>query len=339
MELGGATRPQADLVLEAGGVKGLAFAGALGELARAGYRFPRIAGTSSGAISGAVLAALEHAGEPPERLLDVARTMDLRRFRDLGWGHHLGPFHFVAEGARFVLSGGLYQGRYLHDWVAGVLRDLGVRTFADLRRVDPGSGLPADRDYSFLAVTSDISEHRMSLLPWDYAYYGLDPDEQPVADAVRASAAIPFFYVPSILQTRTPRGAVTLVDGGLLSMYPITVFDQPGERLPRWPTFGIRLSARESTRAADHPIRHPVGIAEALIETMLEGWDNRHIDNPSAIARTIFVDTGGISGLDFDLTAAQREQLIDAGRAAAAKFLSSWDFDRWRATYHPGARS
>ncbi|MGH3494370.1 MAG: patatin-like phospholipase family protein [Sciscionella sp.] len=332
---GGAGTRRADLVMEAGGVKGLAFAGAVYELTRAGYTFPRVAGTSSGAVSGAILAALQRAGESPERLLDIAKTMDLPKFRDSAGGGHLGPFHFVAEGATFVLEGGIYQGKYLHDWVSGVLADLGVHAFGDLRRTDTGSGLPSDRDYSFVAVTSDISEHRMVLLPWDYAYYGLDPDEQLVADAVRASAAIPFFYVPSTMATRTPRGTVSLVDGGLLSMYPITIFDQPRQVPARWPTFGIRLSAHEDARAADHPIHHPLGIAIALIETMLEGWDNRHIDNPSAIARTMFADTGAISGLDFDLTTEQRTQLIDAGRQAARTFLATWDFDRWRAAFHP----
>ena len=40
-------------------------------------------------------------------------------------------------------------------------------------------------------------------LPWDYRrVYGLDPDEQSVADAVRASMAIPFFFRPVTLTAR-----------------------------------------------------------------------------------------------------------------------------------------
>ena len=51
-----------DLVLEGGGVKGIALAGAALPIAKAGYRFARIAGTSAGAMAGAVLAALQRAG-------------------------------------------------------------------------------------------------------------------------------------------------------------------------------------------------------------------------------------------------------------------------------------
>ncbi len=44
---------KADVVLEGGGVKGIALVGALSVLMDAGYTFPRIAGTSAGAIVGA----------------------------------------------------------------------------------------------------------------------------------------------------------------------------------------------------------------------------------------------------------------------------------------------
>src|SRR5699024_5930985 len=58
----------ADLVLEGGGVKGVALVGAVEELVASGYRFERVAGTSAGAITGAVIAALTSAGEPLSNL-------------------------------------------------------------------------------------------------------------------------------------------------------------------------------------------------------------------------------------------------------------------------------
>jgi NTE family protein len=45
-------RVQADLVLEGGGVKGIALVGAVTALADAGYSFPRVAGSSAGADRG-----------------------------------------------------------------------------------------------------------------------------------------------------------------------------------------------------------------------------------------------------------------------------------------------
>lgn len=320
------------MVLEAGGVKGVAFAGAIEVLAAAGYSFPRIAGTSAGALAGSILAALEHAGEPATRLLEILSGLDLSMLLDEGpVGRLLGPLHDVADIGSLLVDGGLHPGKALHDWIAGVLGDLGVHTFGDLRRVDPGSALPPEYEYSFVAVTSDISQRRMTILPWDYPHYGLEPDEQPVADAVAASACVPFVFQPRHLASNV--GDIRLVDGGLLSQYPITIFDQPTEELVRWPTLGIRLSARETDRPMVHPTNPPIELVVALVETMMNGWDARHIDDAGSAARTIFADTGFVSSLDFNLSAADKARLVAAGHDAATRFLSTWNDKAWRETY------
>lgn len=327
----GGAKLRADLVLEGGGVKGIAFGGALAVFAEAGYEFPRVLGTSAGAIAGSVVAALQKAGESLERIIDITNTLDLSKVRDSGRvGKALGPLHLVADGASLIFEGGLYEGKYARDWLYGVLKDLGVTTFGDLRRDDPGSALSPQREYSFIAVTSDLSDHRMTLLPWDYHYYGLDPDEQIVADAVRASSATPFIFEPS--KMRTPNGTVTLVDGGILSNYPIGVFDRR-DAAARWPTFGIRLSAREAVRPRSEPVSSPLGIAIAVVETAMEGIDTRHIDMPSTKRRTVFIDTDAVPIFDFALTRQRREGLIQAGREAAHRFLANWDFDEWKRHY------
>lgn len=106
--------PRADLVMEGGGVKGMAFVGALDVLARAQYRFPRIAGTSAGAIMGSLVAALQHAGEPLTRLRDIAATLDLPRVTDSSAvGRALGPLHGIADAVSLLVTGGLHEGKYL----------------------------------------------------------------------------------------------------------------------------------------------------------------------------------------------------------------------------------
>src|SRR5512134_3114805 len=121
---GAATTKQADLVLEGGGVKGIALAGAVVALAEGGYRFPRVAATSAGAIVGAVLAALQRRGEPIARLTEIARTLDYRRLRDRGFsGRLLRPLGFLTDGFSVLVEGGAYEGDYLADWLAGVLGD------------------------------------------------------------------------------------------------------------------------------------------------------------------------------------------------------------------------
>lgn len=50
-------------------------------------------------------------------------------------------------------------------------------------------------------MASDISRGRLVRLPWDYADYGLEPDEQSVAGAARASASIPFEFARALVST------------------------------------------------------------------------------------------------------------------------------------------
>jgi NTE family protein len=332
MEIRDATRKQADLVLEGGGVKGIALAGAVLGLAKEGYAFPRVAGTSAGAVVGAVLAALQRSGETLHRLEDIARTLDYTRFRDRGLpGRLLGPLGFLADGLAVVFEGGAFEGDHLVDWLAGVLRDLGVETFGDLRNDDPGGDGATHHRYGLVVMASDLSRRRLAQLPWDYGDYGLDPDEQRVVDAVRASASIPYFFEPVSLPG--VRGVSTLVDGGLLSNYPIGVFDRLDEVPPRWPTIGVRLAARGTdTESAVRPVRGPVRTGVALVETAIEAWQAEHTLDRCNVARSIRVDTHGVDAVDFDLGQAEQEQLLRAGEEGARRFLASWDFDAWLAS-------
>ena len=58
-----------DLVMEGGGVKGIALAGALEVLEERGYRVNRVAGSSAGSIAG----ALTTAGIPASTLVQILR--------------------------------------------------------------------------------------------------------------------------------------------------------------------------------------------------------------------------------------------------------------------------
>jgi len=323
----------ADLVLEGGGVKGIALAAAVATLAEAGYRFPRVAGTSAGAIVGAVVAALERRDEPMDRLAEIARTLDYRRFRDRGLpGSLLGPFGVLTDGLSVLLEGGAYEGDYLAGWLRGVLGDLGVRTFGDLRLDDPGDDGALHHRYGLVVMASDLSRKRLVQLPWDYEEYGLDPDEQPVADAVRASASIPYFFEP--VELRGAYGVSTLVDGGLLSNYPISAFDRLDEVPPRWPTLGVRLDALGIGAGAPpaRPVKGPVRMGVALVETAIEACQAEHLLDPCNVARSVPVDTASLSAVDFDLSEADQVTLLEAGADAAARFLGTWDFTTWLTT-------
>jgi NTE family protein len=321
---------RADLVLEGAGVKGIGLVGAVSTLAEAGYHFPRVAGTSAGAVVGAYVVALQHAGESLSRLEDIARSLNYTKMRDRGvLGRAAGPLARVVDGLSLAFDGGVFEGDYLRAWVAGSLADLGVRTFGDLRVADEDSSLPLEQRYSLVVMASDVSGKRLVRWPWDYRLYGLDPDEQSVADAVRASASIPFFFEPVTLRSRDESGNTvvsTMVDGSVLSNFPIAMFDRADARTPRWPTFGVRLSMRPEGRVSTHQVRGTVSLALSLVETMLEACDAQHIHDPCVQARSVFVDTSGVSPVDFGISEEQQEQLLTAGREATVGFLEDWDF-------------
>ncbi len=58
-----------------------------------------------------------------------------------------------------------------------------------------------------------------------------------------------------------------------------------------------------------------------------------HIDDPAICARTILVDTFGISAVAFDLSRADQERLYQSGRDAATTFLDAWDFATYSTNY------
>ena len=331
-----AAAPVTDIVLEGGGVKALAIAGALQPFGDAGYSFARVGGTSAGALVGAVLAALQQRGEPVSRLVDIARTLDFRKFPDRGFpGRYLGPLGVVADGFSVLLEDGAYEGDYLRRWLSGVLADLGVSTFGDLRTDDAGADGTVHSRYRLAVTATDLSRKRLVYLPWQYDEYGRDPDEQKVVDAVRASASIPYFFEPVSLSG--PHGTSTLVDGALVSNYPISMFDREDGLPARWPTIGIRLSSLEPSPADQdvERVRGPVSLGAALVETAIEGCQAEHVLDPCNVARSVAVDTEPVSAVDFDIDEVQRERLIEAGRATAQGFLASWDYAAWLAQCRP----
>lgn len=324
----------ADLVLEGGGVLGIGHVGAISVLSEAGYSFPRVAGTSAGSIVGALVAA----GMPVSRMTDVMTTLDYRRFVDRSLLDRIpvgGPLLSLLK------DDGVFEGEYLREWLGNLLVDeCGVETFGDLAiEDDPHTSLPPERRYRLVVTATDVTRGELRYFPWDYEHaYGLDPDRQLVADAVRASMSIPFFYEPATL-TAADGTTSTLVDGGVLSNFPIDVLDRTDSQRPRWPTFGVKLLPVLPMDAAKLlPIagvfKHgPVALAADVAMTAIVGRDQAHLAKPWVKVRTMQVDTGGVNPVDFGLSRAQAATLFANGRTAASRFLAEWDWEDYLHTY------
>lgn len=322
----------ADLVLEGGGVKGIALVGAISVLEERGYEFRRVAGTSAGAIVGSLVAAGARAAE----LEEIMRGVDYRRFQD-------GPRWkglLAGKAAALMFQQGIYDGRFVKDWLGEHLGRLGVRTFADLPYDDPERPPDPEHAYRLVVMTCDISQGCLRRLPWEYGHYGLPHAGQPVVEAVRASVSIPFFYKPARLTDADGKDC-WLVDGAMLSRCPTGMFDAPPGLKPRWPTFGIRLGAAPGPASE---VRDTRTMSQAMLNTMTGFYDRAGIDDAAAAARTIVIDTGTVRATDFGLDRDTQDLLFRKGRQAAVDFLDGapgkpgWDWEAYKHAYR-GSRS
>jgi NTE family protein len=322
----------ADLVLEGGGVKGIALVGAISVLEERGHQFRRVAGTSAGAIVGSLIAANARAAE----LEEIMRGVEYRRFQDGPRWRSL----LLGKAVAVLFEQGIYEGQFVKDWLGEQLARLGVHTFADLRYADPERPPDPDHAYRLVVMTCDISEGCLRRLPWEYGRYGLAHAGQRVVDAVRASASVPFFCKPARL-TDAGGGDCWLVDGAMLSRFPIDVFDAPPGLEPRWPTFGIKLGAAPAPIAEVHDT---ASMSRAMLNAMTGFCDRRHVDDVAIAARTIVVDTGTVRATDFTLDRDTQDLLFRKGREAALNFLDgapgqpAWDWETYKRTYRNASR-
>jgi NTE family protein len=328
--------PNADLVLEGGGVKGLGLVGAIGRLMRAGYSFPRVAGTSAGSI----LAAFVAAGMSADELAGVMDRLEYPRVPDRGPPGLPG----ISEGISLLRSGGAYEGDYLRDFVYDELQQRGVTTFGDLRDKDrrADKNLEPYRRYKLVVMVTDITRGRLLRLPWDYALLNLKPDEQLVADAVRASSSIPLYFEPVTVRDGNSGEQTTLVDGGVLSNFPIEIFDRTDGATPRWPTFGVKIipalpagSARLLPGIALPALQvvqllPPAHLLERVVATAIVGNDQTYLERPCVRRRAIQVDTSAVGIVEFDAPKEKRETVAANGDKAAEQFLEDWDWGRYK---------
>jgi NTE family protein len=324
----------ADVVLSGGGVKGIGLVGAVVALMEAGYGFRRVGGTSAGSVVGAILAA--GADQlTSEEVKHLAMTLPYNKFLDPTC---ITDIPVLGPAWGILSEKGIYKGDFAHDWIRSQLQDLGVRTFGDLA-FDDDNLLP-ERRYRLMVTAADVTTGQMVRLPWDYRrVYGLDPDEQQVADAVRASMSIPFFY-QTVKLTSASGLTSTLVDGGMLSNFPLDSFDRPDGKIPRWPTFGATLlpnlpQGNDRLIPALAPL-HRLGLPtllEDLITTMIVGHDQTYLNHPWVSARAIRVNSTDVGFLDFDISREQMEALYQRGYQAAQAFLSTWNWTEYLARF------
>jgi NTE family protein len=330
-----------DGVFEGGGVRGIAFLGALRCFADVGVRWRKVAGTSAGAITAALVAA----NFPIDDLEQIVGGLNYMEFLTqktsrLIWNGN--PANDLRHPVWMMLSLlaarqlGQYSAEPFQQWLAHHLSQRQLVTFADVKR----SG-----EHDLKVVASDISRGEMLVLPDDLDL--LDPvdsqnrslkesldhplydrDQFGVAEAVRLSMSIPLFFEPGTLGDRK------IVDGGILSNFPLWIYDfkpqpsQPAKKCPRWPTFGLRLVEKDNR--AGHCISGPFDILGSMFRTMMVARDRYHL-NQANRDRVIEIDVTAaqITATAFNLSEEKKKQLYHLGYDQTKRFLlETWNWEK-----------
>ncbi len=313
-----------DGVFEGGGIKGIGLVGAVSVTEEKGYRFENVAGTSAGAIVASLIAADYTANE----MKNIMDELDYSKFKDKSL---LDKIPLIGPILSVGFEKGIYEGDVFEKWLRKLLAEKGVHTFGDLV-MEEYKDNPKYR-YRLQVIAADMTRGKMIVLPGDIEAYDISPDKLDVAHAVRMSMSVPFFFEPVLVQD-TEGNTSYIVDGGVLSNYPVWLFDD-GTDDPPWPTLGYKLV--EPNEGMPHVIRGPLSMLAALFSTMMEAHDSRYIED-SDFVRTVPIPTLGVRIIEFDLSPERSEALYKSGREAAEDFFSRWDFEAYKDKYRKQER-
>lgn len=307
-------------VFEGGGVKGIALAGGVSAAMKQGHVFHQVAGTSSGAIVAALLAA----GYTGEEMKEIIFRTPFKTFMQRS---PIFNTKIIGPAARLLIKKGLYAGEALEQWVSGLLTAKGIRNFGDLKH------------NQLRIIASDITQGKLLVLPEDIAQYGIDPRKFSIAKAVRMSTSIPYFFDPVMIRRQIKSSAKAapfaeqfyyIVDGGLLSNYPLWVFDRDTDREDIIPVIGFQLVGKSETPT--HTIKGPITMLEALFGTMLSAHDERYIEMKNRF-RTVKIPTLGVGNTQFNLSKELSLALYDSGYQASQDYFNKWSAQTYEENY------
>ncbi len=327
-----------NLIFEGGGVKGIAYLGALKVLNDKGILkdVQRVGGTSAGAIN-AILLGL---GYTEDEMKDILWSLNFNNFMDDSWG-------IIKDTKRLINEYGWYKGDYFRNWIGQLIKKKtgnSESTFADLEAMKE-AGSPFKSLYFIGTNISTTFAEKFS---------AKHTPRTCIADAARISMSIPLFFAAK----RSLRGDV-YVDGGVLNNYPVKLFDRKeylstnnfretdyytkvneaiagksrpiSEYVYNKETLGFRLDTKEEIAVfRDHaePVSKTIDsffdYSWALVNTILEAQQSNHLHSDDW-CRTVYIDTVGVGTTDFDLSDDKKNELIDSGVAGATDYFDWYD--------------
>jgi NTE family protein len=294
-----------NLVLEGGGIRGLAYAGVFRVLEEKGVlqQIEKVGGSSAGSIAGLLVSVGYTATEIDSMMMELP----IQQFND-GKGGLLGKYERVKN------DFGIYKGAAFEKWLQQLVAyktGNPLLTFAQLHELH----LRDNRFKDFYCTGTNLSKQQLEI------FSCVQTPAMPVALAVRISSGIPLYFEPVALDNHLQKikknDSVSFVnyyvDGGMLCNYPISMFDscETGclnpllcDKVKFNPkTIGIKL---ERSQQIDSLNRNSINIPAydinkfseylaAFSNLLMETLSRKYPGLENERGRTIYVNQGDIS--------------------------------------------
>lgn len=290
------TQKYTNLVLEGGGVLGVAYCGALRSLHEKGIlkNISNFAASSVGSIIAGALACgatfnfleFELNNLNFSDLLDCS-TSKIKNAYDLYY------YYGICEGQKLI------------DWYGAILYKLTGNSEITLKEVHERFG-------GRLVVTGTvIGKHRRTVL-FDYKSY---PDMK-LKIAIRISSSLPIIFKPYLFENEY------YVDGGLLENYPIKAFHTitDGESFVNENTIGLMLMQTTEITDEYQEITDLKTFLQSIIGTLLNPPQKQQME-PSDWDRTIKINVGNVSSINFRIDERDKKFLFERGQEAVIKYF------------------
>ena len=307
-----------NLAIKGGGVKGVAYVGAIEELdkARLFSKIERVSGTSAGALLAFMICAGYDVGEIKHLMMN---EIDFKKFK-IGWN----PIR--------ILSGyGLYSGKYILDFVHRLLKESPFN-----KNIPPALQLTANSTFRDMknAGCKHLYVFACNTSMHDVTEFSADntPDVM-VAEAIRASMSIPYFFKAwqfsdkllsdNKMEKMNIKGHI-FIDGGVVYNYPLSFFDDERfshKGLLNDESIGLYLYTPSRTNKVHLKFSQLFFFSKHLFESLLETQDYVILHDKEQLQRSIMIDDLQIPATDFNITRDQLNSLIESGSRAAKKYI------------------
>lgn len=259
---------------------------------------------------------------------------------------------------------GLNEGRAFYVWMSKILHDHKIDSLEDLKihfcktppdlkvRRDANRDLITEQEIKppsspmLVIVASDISTGNKIEFPRMWKMYWPDLKSVNPASFVRASMSIPIFFETYKIPVQPSSNAkeiwkdllnwngeipkqVELVDGGVLSNFPINVFYNSKYIIPRMPTFGIRLGGSGINEAKQ--INSAGAYFSSLLSTLRSNTDKDFINKNKAFELAVKeVDLSEYSWLNFFMNDKDKQAIFKKGAQAASDFILNFNWEDYK---------